>query len=272
MGPISNRLYLCAGLEESGASLVSWCFWQRAEIRPMVAPAGDLLPEFPPSEDGRATWLLTTLSSFRLSEMAAHYRDLGWEVQPLLVFRDLREIWAALVQKPAIHNGITSEDPPLRLRFRRFVDDWRLFAPRGWPMLRIEDLMGNSRQVLRETCGQLGLSWHEVMAFWPRPLRLLANAPLPDAAFCQLRGRNLAETLMNHVGRTLPDAVAAADLEWLESEFHDFNVENGYPARLKRLQVWTDLVPRGTPSGKDSRRYAPASLERLMQWLSRRAA
>jgi len=270
MGQISRRLYLCGGLEESGASLVSWCFWQRAEMRALIALAGDMLPGFQPAPDGRATWMMAALSSFRLSEMTHHYRDLGWDVHPLLVVRDLRAVWAALVQKPALHNGLTAEDPPLRVRFRRFVEDWELFRGRRWPMVRVEDLMSDAQRALRETCDRLELPWHDVMHRWPRPLAPLTDAALPDAGFHRLRGPNLPETLMNYAREPLPDAVAAADLEWLQTDFRQFNVENNYPPVLESLQIWGDLFPARIASAEETRRYGQTHrqpLGWLLHWL-----
>jgi len=270
MGLISRKLYLCGGLEESGASLVSWCFWQRAEMRPLVAPAGDVLPEFQPAPDGRATWLLATLSSFRLTEMTRHYRDLGWEVHPLLVARDLRAVWASLVQKPGVHNGMTAEDPPLRVRVRRFVEDWELFWWMRWPMVRVEDLMSDAQATLREVSARLELPWHDVMHRWPRPLQALAGVALPDADFHRLRGRNLPETLMSYARQPRADAVATEDLAWLQTEFQQFNVENNYPLVLEPLQIWGDLVPTRAASSQENRRFDPihrSPIGWLLGWL-----
>lgn len=270
MGLISPKLYLCGGLEESGASLVSWCFWQRAEMRALIALAGDVLPGFQPAPDGRATWMLATLNSFRLTEMAYHYRDLGWDVHPLLVVRDLRAVWAALVQKPAVHNGLTAEDPPLRMRFRRFVEDWELLRRMRWPMVRFEDLMSDAQRALREVSAGLELPWHDVMHRWPRPLKPLADAALPDAAFHRLRGQNLPETQMHYAREPLPDAVATADLEWLQTDFRQFNVENNYPLALEPLQIWGDLVPPRVASFEQTRRYDELHrkpIRWLLDWL-----
>ena len=63
-------------------------------------------------------WCKITISSFRYSEMAAHYEDEGWHVTPLLVVRDVRAVFNSLLGKHYGSNGITAEEPPLRMRLR----------------------------------------------------------------------------------------------------------------------------------------------------------
>ena len=105
-----------------------------------IRPPAEIAPDL-----GRPlAWCKTTISSFRLSELASHYEDEGWTVTPLLIVRDVRDTWASLLTKPYGMNGFTAEDPPLRLRFRRFKEDWELFRAKGWPILRYESLCGGS--------------------------------------------------------------------------------------------------------------------------------
>ena len=83
-----------------------------------------------PPLDKPLGWYKNTIGSFRLSELISHYEDEGWAVSPLLIIRDVRDTWASLSPSPIGVNGFTAEDPPLRLRFRRFKEDWELSVPR----------------------------------------------------------------------------------------------------------------------------------------------
>lgn len=65
-----------------------------------------------------------TISSFRLADMVAHYRDEGFDVRPVLVVRDVRAVFNRLLSKRYGSNGTTAEDPPPRMRLRRFKEDW----------------------------------------------------------------------------------------------------------------------------------------------------
>ena len=69
--------------------------------------------------------------------------------------RDVRDTWASLLVKPYGVNGFTAEDPPLRLRFRRFKEDWELFQARDWPILRYESLLENHERL----CGRRAGGW-----------------------------------------------------------------------------------------------------------------
>jgi hypothetical protein len=120
-------------------------------------------------------WYKTTISCFRMSEIAWHYRDFGWEVRPLLIVRDLRAVWASLRQKSYGRNGITAEDPPLRLRVRRFVDDWRGLQVGGAAFLRYEDFIAEPTATLQLACRQLQLPWDEAMVSWPKPRQRVAD-------------------------------------------------------------------------------------------------
>jgi hypothetical protein len=232
-------LCVCGGLQGSGATLVSWCFLQRPDMNGVLDGDNDLLPWITQPSKGERVWYKTTVSCFRLSELVEHFEDYGWEVRPLLVVRDVRRAWASLLTKPCTRNGITAEDPPLRLRFRRFLADWELFRQKGWPILRFESFVADPRQSLRQTCGKLGLDWEEDMLQWPKPAGKIAYAERGKDAFRVARGENLAQTLARHREHFDPECIAAPDRNWLESVFREFNVANNYP-----LQIEVSPTPR----------------------------
>ena len=177
MHPKRNKLYLCAGLQSSGSTLVSWCFLQRRDMNGVLDADNDLLPQIDPQIGCPGVWYKTTISCFRLSELVFHYHSQGWDVRPLLIVRDVRRVWDSLLKKPYASNGITAEDPPLRLRLYRFKQDWELFQRRGWPTLRYESLIVEPEKTLRAACGQLGLPWDATMLSWPKPQRDIADTP-----------------------------------------------------------------------------------------------
>ena len=111
--PPKHALILCGGLQSSGTTLVSYCFLQRGDTNGVLDADNDLLPAIDPRLAQPFAWYKTTISCFRLSEIAEHYRDAGWNVRTLLVLRDLRAVWASLRGKSYGRNGITAEDPPL---------------------------------------------------------------------------------------------------------------------------------------------------------------
>src|SRR4051812_4706532 len=170
-----RTLLLCAGLQSSGSTLISYCFLQRGDTNGVLDADNDLLPAIDPALARPLAWYKTTICCFRLSEIAQHYRDAGWDVRTLLVLRDLRAVWASLRTKSYGRNGITAEDPPLRLRMRRFVEDWRGAAATGTVLLRYEDFLKSPESALQQVCGQLGVAWDPAMITWPKEAEQIAD-------------------------------------------------------------------------------------------------
>src|SRR5688572_28107305 len=160
-------LYLCGAPQSSGSSLVSWCFLQRADTDGVLDARNDLLPDVSAVATANA-WCKFTVSAFRTLDVACHLADAGWVVRPLLVVRDLRLVFDSLVDKPYGRNGVTAEEPPLRLRLRRFHRDWQLAEREGWPVIRYESFVADPEGILRSACAQLGLPWDPAMLTWPK--------------------------------------------------------------------------------------------------------
>ncbi len=286
----SPRLFLCAGLQCSGSTLVSWCFLQRQDMDGVLDAESDILlriapnlggpPAFTGSERRRnqlriapnltspLAWCKNTISSFRLSEFVRHYEDEGWAVSPLLILRDVRDTWASLLAKSYGVNGFTAEDPPLRLRFRRFMEDWELFQAKGWPVLRYESLLENHEKTLRETCRRLALPWDDAMVQWTKQAGQIADTRHGNDSFWQTRGRNLAETLARYSARTKTETfIGGGDLAWLEDEFQAFNAENGYPIHVAIRAEPNDRRSTAICGFQELRRYQWEIQRKPMRWL-----
>ena len=263
-----TRLYLCAGLQCSGSTLVSWCFLQRSDMDGVLDGEYDLLPRIAPNLGRPLAWCKTTVSSFRLSELKSHYEDQGWAVYPLLVVRNVRDAWASLLVKPYGVNGFTAEDPPLRLHFRRFKEDWELSRAHGWPILRYESLLEDHENVLRETCRQLGLPWDDAMVHWTKQAGQIADTSRGSDSFRRTQGRDIAETLARYASlKKTENFIAGGDLAWLEDEFHDFNVENDYPLHVAASADTSDLDSATICSFQDLRRYRWELQRKPIRWL-----
>jgi hypothetical protein len=215
--------------------------------------ATDLLPPLDPGLGRPLAWYKTTIACFRLCEVADHYRDQGWDVHPLLIVRDVRKIWESLVKKTYGLNGITAEDPPLRMRLNRFLDDWERFRAEDWPILRYEQLVEHPRRALEAACDRLDLPWDEAMFTWPKQHEDVADAQRGNKTFWNTRGSNLLDTLASYADQPKTLAVPAADLVWLESRFREFNMANGYPLHVELPA--SGAVASPPPSFAATRRY-----------------
>jgi hypothetical protein len=231
--PTRPTFYLCGGLQGSGSTLISWCFLQRADLRGVLDATFDLAPALFAKRAGQTAWYKTTIACFRLAELAEHYADFGWEVRPLLVVRDVRQVWASLVSKPYGRNGTTAEDPPLRMRFRRFLADWQYFRAQNLPMVQFESLVSEPEATLWRACHDLGLEWDQAMLTWPKRLEDVGGPQGGNETFLRSRAGSLQETLRHPSKRDAGAAlVAADDWRWLEYEFGEFNAANGYQPEL----------------------------------------
>jgi len=263
-----KTLILCAGLQSSGSTLVSYCFLQRNDMNGVLDAENDLLPALDPQLARPIAWYKTTIGCFRLTEMARHYRDAGWRVRPLLVVRDLRDVWASLPKKGYGRNGITAEDPPLRLRVRRFVDDWRDIANRA-TLFRYEDLIDSPATTLKQVCTTLALPWDEAMLTWPKSPAEIADRGSGNESFWKTRGAGLLQTIEQYRAHAKTPQLPQADLDWLETEFREFNAANGYPLTLSTtatpgLKLHAELA---APSFEVTRRYEWETRRKPIRWL-----
>jgi hypothetical protein len=264
----SPNLFLCAGLQSCGSTVASWCFLQRHDMNGVLDGECDLLPHIDLNLGTPNTWYKTTISSFRLSELMCHYQDSGWRVHPLLVVRDVRNVWSSLLTKPYGVNGFSAEDPPLRMRFRRFKDDWELFRARDWPILRYESLVQCPETALRDACRHLDLAWDDAMVSWPKSSGDIADAGRGSESFKQTQGQNLAETLDRYTSRKRPDEpIGGGDLAWLETEFQAFNAENDYPFHVAEWAIPDDGSSIKICSFQEMRRYRWELQRKPIRWL-----
>jgi len=179
-------------------------------------------------------WCKMTIGAFRWLDVYQTYCDLGWQPEPLLVVRDVRAAFSSLITKAYGFNGTTAEEPPLRMRFRRFLRDWELFRANGWPILKYEDFIQDGRSVLPKICSALTLSWDEGMIAWPKKLSQIAYVgPDPNQTFLKSleKGSLTAAKLPDKVLIQI-DQLPQTELRWLEKTFAAYNDYHHYPLKI----------------------------------------
>ncbi len=248
-------LYLCAGTQSSGSTLISWCFLQRRDMDGILDQRGDILPAIPFAMARPFAWCKFTVNGFRLSEAVIHFEEQGWDVRPLLVVRDVRSVLNSLVHKSYGRNGVTAEEPPLRMRMRRFLEDWNAFRASGGAMLQYEHFVREPETALRKACEQLSLPWDERMLLWNKPPSEISAPIHGNATFRQTRGATLAKTVNPSLAALKVEAIPPLDLEWLEKEFAEFNRVEGYVAHAQRSVPWAGSVDRLVARWENTRRY-----------------
>lgn len=178
-------------------------------------------------------WCKMTVASFRWLDLHEIYRDLGFDPAPLLIVRDVRSTYSSLLGKWYGFNGVTAEDPPLRMRFRRFLRDWELFRERGWPILKYEDLMVRQRACLMETCEQIGLDWDEGMVTWPKRRTDVAYIGKLNRTFEQsMEKGTLAKAILSGKAEVSTRGLPESEHRWLEDTFASYNKAHDYSAHV----------------------------------------
>ncbi len=262
-----RKLYLCGGLQSGGSTLISWCFLQRADMDGVLDARFDMLPILPPTT-APLTWCKFTIACFRFSEVLEFFRDEGWNVTPLLVVRDVRSVFNSLIQKSYGRNGTTADDPPIRLRLRRFKDDWKMFRDHNWPILKYESFVAGPQSALTAVCQQLGLSWDDAMTRWPKDVSQIAAPAHGNENFLVNRKATLTDTLDPTRMTVRTDKIPPSDLEWMETEFSEMNRVMEYPLHLPAQGGAGE--PRAVPQFQLTRRYARLVRQRTVKRMLRR--
>lgn len=226
----------------------------------------DMLPRVPSQLSAPLTWVKFTIACFRFTEVSAHFEDEGWSVRPLLVVRDVRSVFNSLITKSYGRNGTTADDPPLRLRLRRFLADWRTFRDRGWPVLRYEDLIERPEPTLQNACAALDLPWDQAMLNWPKSESEIADASFGNPTFVQSRGVGIRQTLRPSLAEVKTQNIPPADLEWIEREFAEMNGAVGYPLHVAPAAASESLPARAAPRFENTRRYERLLRKNRVHW------
>lgn len=193
-------------------------------------------------------WIKMTVGAFRWLDVYGIYRDLGWRPEPVLVVRDVRTAYASLMTKWYGFNGTTAETPPLRMRFRRFLQDWELFREHGWPIVKYEELLENEEGVLTGLCGRLGLAWDEGMIDWPKPTSQIAYVGNMNSTFKESLALGTIQAAKRIDKATVRiDGLPTSELEWLQDAFAMYNDINGYPKEIRPSEEGTVVKTMPAP-------------------------
>jgi len=163
-------------------------------------------------------------------------------------------VFNSLINKEYGRNGTSCDDPPLRLRLTRFLEDWRLFRERDWPILRFESFATDPVQTLQETCSAMELPWDQSMIDWPKSPQQIADANFGSQTFLLSRGATLTQSIAPSHAAVRADNIAADDLAWLEREFAEYNSALGYAEHVD-VGVKPPSPGRAVPRYENTRLY-----------------
>jgi hypothetical protein len=257
-----QRLILCGGLQSGGTTIVSWCFLQRDDTDGVLDMRNDVFATSFADASAPILWVKVTVGAFRLAELYELYRDFGWKTQPLLIVRDVRTTYASLKTKKYGFNGTTAEDPPLMLRFLRFLEDWRVSRDRGWPILKFEDFLIDPRLELTSLCHELSVEWDEAMLSWPKTLSDIAYVGTPNQTFVDsIKLGSASAALFKDKSATSVEGLLPKEHDWLEQTFAEFNAYHGYPSHVP--------YSTGIPTADARPRFAGTRRQRTQEAIDR---
>lgn len=261
-------MILCAGPQSGGTTLVSWCFLQRQDTNGVLDMKHDRLFTAFKKVHEPVLWVKMTVGAFRWIDVSRIYEDFGWKPEPLLVARDIRQVYSSLCTKPYGFNGTTAEDPPLRMRLRRFLSDWEMFRANEWPILRFEDLLVKQDAPLMQACAELSLSWDDAMVLWPKPIDSIAYVGVPNRTFANSIGNgSLAAAILPHQLDVKVASIPRAELKWLEKTFAEYNSIHGYPLEIPYDSGTQPVDEAPWPCFEGSRRQRVAAEIERIQWI-----
>ena len=264
-----RTMYLCAGLQSSGTTLISWCFLQRSDMDGILDANNDMFTDVPSVTRTPFTWLKTTISSFRMAEMVDHYQDLGWIVRPLLICRDVREVvfFPTAARANAIwHQRHDRGRPAVAAEVSSgFWKIGELFRDEGLAhSLSYDQFLINPKKVLRRRHKARNSTSPGTTPWWPgrKPRSAIMETERHgNDTFRKNFGTNLWDSLKPTPKSPENLAIPSSEWFWLEKEFAQYNRVNGYLAHLSKGSTRQDaraVVP-----------FHPTAITRRSLWRMR---
>ena len=106
------------------------------------------------------------------------------------------------------------------------------------------------------------------MLTWPKSPAEIADRGCGNESFWKTRGAGLLQTIEQYRAHAKTSQLPQADLDWLETEFREFNEANGYPLTLSTtampgLKLHAELA---APSFEVTRRYEWETRRKPIRW------
>jgi hypothetical protein len=224
-----RKIILCAGMQGGGTTFISWCFLQRSDTNGFLDMATDRIETVFDLVEEPYIWVKMTTSAFRWFEVAKFYESLGYSVQPCMVVRNPYSVYSSLTNKWYGIDGTTAEDPPIKIRFIRWLEDWKLFVANQWPIIRFESLADSPSETLQSACEQMGMSWDRNMESWPKTFEDIAYTGRPNDSF---RNSDQHSGLFRGFNKdiAIPKEISLFEdeVEWISKTCHGLNLKYDY--------------------------------------------
>jgi hypothetical protein len=108
------------------------------------------------------------------------------------------------------------------------------------------------------------------MLTWPKAPSHISQQSGGNDSFWKTRGCGALETIARYPKKPTAPQLSAAELHWLETEFRDFNLANGYPLQLNSVTESPSALESSEfdrPSFEVTRRYEWENKRKPLRWL-----
>jgi hypothetical protein len=231
-------LILATGLQSGGTTVVSHAFLKHSQVDGILDMASDKIEMNFARVTLPIVWVKMTSIAFRWEEVAEIYRLQGYEVYPLLIVRNPFDAWSSLKNKWYGLNSVTAEDPPLILRFRRFLQDWMLFTNKGWPIIKFENFIADPTRTIQKACTQLPIEFESSMLSLDNE-QDIAYVNETNESFETNKSKGIVNDVAHRVGE-----LSHCEVNWISASFSVFNDSYGYLNRHIVVDEPTSLLPQ----------------------------
>lgn len=242
-----KKMILATGLQSGGTTLVSGAFLQHSELDGILDMASDRIEMNLNRVSTPITWVKMTTISFRWKEVASIYEMAGYKVYPLLVVRNPFDVWVSLKHKWYGLNSTTAEDPPLTIRFQRFIEDWHFFKKNRFPILQFEDFLSNTESVLKTACVNLPIEYESRMTQKLHSLSDISYVSESNQSFFE----NLSSGISTNVARRKGE-LSDCEFAWVAKNCEELIAEYSY---VNEHQQVNENCYSLVPNPYDSRRF-----------------
>ncbi|MEG3767491.1 hypothetical protein [Alteromonas sp. 14N.309.X.WAT.G.H12] len=178
-------MILATGMQSGGTTLVSAAFLKHPDLDGILDMASDRIEVNLSQVTTPVTWVKMTTIAYRWQEVASVYAMYGYKAYPLMIVRNPFDVWVSLKKKWYGLNGLTAEDPPLAIRFLRFLEDWKAFQKSGYPIIQFEHFIEDPTTQIRAVMDRLPVNFDANMVNGETDLNAISYVSESNASFVQ---------------------------------------------------------------------------------------
>ncbi len=243
-------MILATGLQSGGTTVVSGAFLKHPDLDGILDMASDRIDTNLRLVNSPVTWVKMTTISFTWREVAEIYQMQGYDIHPLMIVRNPYDVWASLKTKWYGINSVTAEDPPLVLRFRRFLSDWNWFRKQNKTIICFEEFILNPVQTLETACKSLPIEYIESLVNDRVKLDDIAYVSESNQSFMESLGTGVSSKIATHKKR-----LSESEYNWITESYKDVIKHYGYENNHQVYKDSSELGDEIIPKPFDSRRY-----------------